>query len=223
MTVTNNGPSTARGVSVSAAIPALSLPPAVIQVVPVGPLVLLGSGLQAILGSMSKGHSQTLQAVFVPIVPAGALLIRVPPIIVSVSGVVSGTTQDPNPANNSFSVTGAMPFPAQVTQFTGGGAMPVDSVVITFSKKLQSSSVNAGTFLIWNADSGATISGSVSYDDPSASASFSMAGNGFPAGDYNVTLLGTGPSPILDLDGLALDGDADGKPGGDYHHQFGVG
>lgn len=223
MTVTNNGPSTATGVKVTATVPALSAATVVIKAVPSNPVVVVSSGLQASLGSMTSGQSQNLQCTFVPLVAAGSPFIPVRRIIVAASGAVSGRTLDPNSTNNTFSVSAAMPFPAQVMKFTGGGAMPVNQIVITFTKRLQPGSVNANTFLIANVETGAAVTGSISYDDPSRSATFAMPGNGFPAGDFNVTLVGTGSSTILDIDGLALDGDMDGKPGGNYKHQFGVG
>jgi hypothetical protein len=43
------------------------------------------------------------------------------------------------------------------------------------------------------------------------------------AGTYQITLVGSGPTPIVDADDLALDGNDDGNPGGNFISQFTVG
>jgi hypothetical protein len=115
-----------------------------------------------------------------------------------------------------------MPFPAQVKSFSGSGTAPVNQAVAIFSKKLQGPSVNANTFQIADAITGASVAGSVTYDDPSQSAKFSVSGAGFPIGNYYITLIGTGASPIVDVDGFALDGNFDSRPGGDYSNKLSV-
>jgi hypothetical protein len=37
---------------------------------------------------------------------------------------------------------------------------------------------------------------------------------------YTLTVFGTGPNRILDVDGLALDGDGNGSPGGNFTSTF---
>ena len=39
---------------------------------------------------------------------------------------------------------------------------------------------------------------------------------------YTLTVVGDGPNPILDVDGLALDGNGDGTPGGNFTSTFTV-
>jgi len=41
-----------------------------------------------------------------------------------------------------------------------------------------------------------------------------------PDGFFTLRLLGDGASPVLDTTGVALDGDKDGNPGGDFSHQY---
>ena len=107
--------------------------------------------------------------------------------------------------------------PAQVTGFSHNDFQ----AVVTFSKSLDPSTVNADTFQVLDS-AGTKISGKVNYDDASKSAKFapSTADHRFPPGRCKALLLGTGPSPILDVDGLALDGKATGTPGSDYTKVF---
>lgn len=223
MFVTNKGPSIADGVNVTATVPALALNPPAVQAAPVSPLTQVGSHLQAYLGSVLNGDSRSLQCILLP------LAFRISPVaafkfVIAVSGSVSEINFDPVPQNNAFSVSAEAPFPARVTDFTGGSTIPVNQVMATFSKKLQPSSVNKNTFLIVDAKTGSQVAaGGITYDDSALTATYSMPGSGFPAGTYAVKLLGSGPAPILDGDGFALDGNADGIPGGDFTTLFSVG
>ena len=47
-------------------------------------------------------------------------------------------------------------------------------------------------------------------------------GGALPAGSYQLTVHGEGPVALADTAGHVLDGDADGRPGGDYHMSFDV-
>lgn len=223
MNVINNGPATAIGVNVAATVPALSASTVVIRAVPVSPLILAGSTLQANLGTMTNGQSRNMQCTFIPLVSVVSSFTNVLLFVVNVSGSVSAATPDPNPSNNTFLVSASIPTPAEVTGFTGGGARPVNEVSVSFGKSIQPGSLNSNTVQIANVETGAVVGGSITYDDSSTSTTFSVPGNGFPAGGYQLTLIGTGSSPIVDVDGLPLDGDGDRKPGGNYTHQFGVG
>ena len=220
MTVTNNGPSAASSVAVAASVPALAGPSALVKPVPTSPVVIAASGLQANIGTMTKGQSQSLQCLMVPLIPAGAGLTH--PIIVAVSGTVTASSPDPISSNNSFNISAIMPFPVQVLSFTGDGKVPVKQAVAVFTKRIQAATLTANTFEIVDAVTGASAGGTVSYDDASRSAKYSVAGDGFPAGDYDVTLVGTGAAPILDVDGFVLDGNFDGRPGGDYTNKLSI-
>jgi hypothetical protein len=222
MFVTSNGPSIASGVTVTATVPALAVKPPAIQASPVSQLVLAGSQLQASLGSILNGESRSLQCFLLPFpLRFTAALLK---LVVQVSGSVSATNIDPVPQNNTFFVSADAPFPATVTDFTGGGAMPVNKIVVTFSKKLQPASVNKNTFLIINATTGALVApDQITYDDAGMKATFSVTGKGIPAGTYAARLVGSGPAPITDQDGFALDGDQNGIPGGNFTKPFGVG
>jgi hypothetical protein len=159
---------------------------------------------------------------FIPFIPAGSVIGNKPPMIIAVSGTVSSSSPDPINSNNSFNISALMPVPAQVVNFTRDSNVPLNQAVAFFSKHLQAATVTEKTFKISDAVTGASVSGSVSYDDPSKSAIFAVSGDGFPASNYLVTLVGTGAAPILDADGYVIDGDFNGRPGGDYTNKLSV-
>jgi hypothetical protein len=222
MTITNNGPSSAGSVSVVATVPALAGPAALVKAAPVSPLVISAGGLQADPGSVNKGQTLTLTCMFIPFIPAGSGIGNRPPMIIAVSGTVSSSSPDPIISTNSFNISALMPVPAQVVNFTGASNVRLNQAVAFFSKHLQAATVTEKTFKISDAVTGASVSGAVSYDDLSKSAIFAVSGDGFPVGNYLVTLVGTGPAPILDVDGYVIDGDSSGRPGGDFIKRFSI-
>lgn len=113
--------------------------------------------------------------------------------------------------------------PAGAT-FTSANTVP-PAIVATFSKNLQAQTVNASTFQVLRfvpGAAGVALAGSVTYDDGNRSAQFTPATPMTVPGIYQITLAGSGPSPILDSDNLALDGNDDGQPGGNFISQFTV-
>jgi hypothetical protein len=120
--------------------------------------------------------------------------------------------------------------PARVTSinppagavFTSATTVP-PAVVATFSKNLQANSVNTNTFQVLRFVAGApsvVLQGRVDYDDGNRSAQFTPATPFTVPGTYQVTIVGSGPSAIMDSDNLALDGNDDGQPGGNFLSQF---
>lgn len=118
-------------------------------------------------------------------------------------------------------------------QFANAGP---NSIVVTFSQPILRSTITANTFFVSETDAqtGAAlgkVAGSITLDSSSSattmSATFTPGPNsGFfiapnaDSANYTVTLVGTGATPILDFNHLALDGEKDGKPGGDYTNFF---
>lgn len=151
-------------------------------------------------------------------------------------------TPPPSPAVTTVTaVAYPNPFTGQGTlnltpgqQFSNAGP---SFLKVTFSQPVLRATVTGSTFTVTATDvqTGAAlpnVTGSISFDDnspspTSLSATFTPApGSGFfptSLGDsvrYTVTLVGTGAAPILDVNHLALDGDGNGKPGGDYANNF---
>ena len=121
----------------------------------------------------------------------------------------------------SYDISGCYPSVAQVTQFAEVG-VSVSRITVTFNKRLKAETVNTSTFLVSFQDSAGAhdVQGAVHYDDCSKLVTFIPAQGPLPPAIYNVTLVGTGSSPMLDIDGLAIDGDGDGTAGGNYTNQF---
>jgi hypothetical protein len=115
---------------------------------------------------------------------------------------------------------------------TGEGNIPRPPAFIElfFDKSLQRATVNGNTVRVVMSQEGVPAElwpGTVAYDDAARSARFTPRqrfGSG-PLGErriYTLTVFGDEPNRILDVDGLALDGDGDGSPGGNFTSTFTV-
>jgi hypothetical protein len=114
--------------------------------------------------------------------------------------------------------------PATGTVFTNNQQIP-GSILITFNKHLVSASVSQNTILVLLTQPNLPskpVQGTVTYDDGTLSATFTPAQPFTIPGTYQITVVGSGPSFITDSDNLALDGNADGTPGGNFLSQFTV-
>jgi len=120
--------------------------------------------------------------------------------------------------------------PADGHRFSAGsGGEKPQSVTITFDKDLRKETVKDDSILVHlSKDNGATstrVIGKVSYTESTRTAVFTPD-DPFPASSggwdyiYTVTAKGNGPKRIRDVDGLALDGDKNGVPGGDFKSKF---
>jgi hypothetical protein len=127
---------------------------------------------------------------------------------------------------------GADRAPARVTSvnppsgavFTNASTVP-SSVNLTFSKNLQPATVNTNTIQVLRIVPGqpsVLLQGTVVYDDGLRSATFTPAQAFTIPALYQITVVGSGPSAILDSDNLALDGNDDGQPGGNFISTFTV-
>jgi hypothetical protein len=109
----------------------------------------------------------------------------------------------PPPPPVPVTVTNVNPPNGQ--QFSSVGP---SSVVLTFSKPLQSATVTTSSVIVAGS-SGQPFPGSVTYDDPTRTATYRTTnGQGLPPGAYTVTAKGTGPALIKDTDNLVLNGGA---------------
>lgn len=114
--------------------------------------------------------------------------------------------------------------PAQDSNFVDATTVP-PSVIVTFDKHLQAQTVNTNSFQVVRVVTGkpsVILQGQVTYDDGHMSAQFLPAQALTVPGEYLVTIVGSGPNAIMDADNLALDGNADGIPGGNFISQFTV-
>lgn len=114
--------------------------------------------------------------------------------------------------------------PAAGTVFTDAATIP-PVLVVTFDKHLVASSVNTNTILVLRTTPGVPskqLQGTVTYDDGTRTAQFKPAEAFTIPGTYLVTVVGSGPNQITDSDNLALDGNDDGVPGGNFISQFTV-
>jgi hypothetical protein len=106
---------------------------------------------------------------------------------------------------------------------------PPAFIGISFDKSLQGATVNGNTVRVVRSVNGGPAElwpGTVAYDDARRSARFTPLQ---PFGTdppvlriYTLTLFGDGEDQILDVDGLPLDGDGDGSPGGNFTSTFTV-
>ncbi len=105
------------------------------------------------------------------------------------------------------------------------------SIQIVFNKELKAETVNIETIGLTMRVNGSEvpISGQVTYDSEGHSAKFVADGGRFPLiaesaglvkGEFTIWVRGTGENKIVDKDGLALDGDKDDGPGGDFYSTF---
>jgi hypothetical protein len=115
---------------------------------------------------------------------------------------------------------------------TGEGNLPRPPafIEIFFDKSLQGATVDGNTVRVGRSVNGGPVEpwppDTVAYDEATRSARFTPQqpfGTDPPAmRSYTLTLFGDGTDPILDVDGLLLDGNGDGSPGGNFTSTFTV-
>jgi len=126
-------------------------------------------------------------------------------------------------------VTGLTPTPASYVDAAPG------SVVATLSEGLDAATVTTGTFVLESSGGDGTFGdGDETVITPAAvsmtaadEATLDLTGVALTDDTYRVTLVGTGASPVTDLEGNALDGEyagafpsGDGTAGGDFAATF---
>ncbi len=178
--------------------------------------------VQKLEGSASVGAQMPLNAA--PLPQATIDVIR--------QWITEGAVDDRRTSQEPVRVTSLTPEPGSV------GPAPA-TVVATFDRELDVSTVNANTFLFEGSggdgtfgDGNETAITAAAITTPPlapASATFDLAGVTLDDDTYRVRLLGSGPSVILDLDANALDGEysgsfpsGDGVQGGDFAATFAV-
>ncbi len=127
-------------------------------------------------------------------------------------------------------VMGVDPPDGKVFRIIEGGLGDVapTSIVITFDKGLRPKTVSKNTIQVMmfpdGGQSATHVAGTLSYNASTNSAQF-IPGEPFRWGvitgfRYEVTVRGSTPNRILDVDGLALDGNRNGRPGGNFTSEF---
>jgi hypothetical protein len=114
--------------------------------------------------------------------------------------------------------------PASGTVFTNNTTIP-PVMLVTFNKHLVAASVNTNTILVLRVQPtgiSKAVQSTVTYDDGTQTATFTPADSFTIPGDYQITVVGSGPNVITDSDNLALDGNADGLAGGNFLSEFSV-
>jgi hypothetical protein len=146
--------------------------------------------------------------------------------------ITDGAIDDRAPSADPIKVSALTPVPGS------DGAAPAE-VVATFDRELDVSTVNANTFLLRGSGGDDTFVDGNELDivanaitTPGVmpmSATFDLAGVNLADDTYQVRLLGSGASVIMDLDANALDGEfggtfpsGDGAAGGDFEATFTV-
>ena len=146
--------------------------------------------------------------------------------------ITDGAIDDRVQSSNPVRVTALTPVPGS------DGAVPT-SIVATFDRELDVSTVNVNTFLLEGSGSDDTFGDgnevavtAAAITTPAASplsATFDLTGVAMPDDTYRVRLLSSGASVILDIDANALDGEfggtfpsGDGTEGGDFEATFTV-
>jgi len=147
--------------------------------------------------------------------------------------ISDGAIDDRLPAINPIRVTSLSPVPDSVLD-------PAPTQIIAvFDREPDTSTVNGNTFILEASGGDTTFGDGNEIPVAAASITVSLANSqsavfdlsGMPLADetYQVRLLGTGPSIILDLDANALDGEfagafpsGDGTEGGDFEAVFTV-
>ncbi len=173
ITVINNGPATATSVTVTDSLPATVT--YVSTTSSQGTSSHVGGGVNCALGSLSANTTATVQIVVIPTVTG---------VITSIV-TVSADQSDPNPANNTATVTTTVLAPAQL------GVSPANYDFGT----LTTGTTALATFVVTNTG-GVTLTGTAtSGGEPFAV----LSGNSFSvpgSGSANVVVSFTPPSPV---------------------------
>src|SRR5207248_919197 len=96
--------------------------------------------------------------------------------------------------------------PTNNDSFTDAGPA---SITVTFSKSVQPASVNKSSFTVQEAQASGPLDGTVVYQDATLTATFRPSAT-IGRGAYTITVRGSGSSPVVDVDNLALDGEFNG-------------
>ncbi len=132
---------------------------------------------------------------------------------------------DPNTLGGNFTSTFTVAVPPVVTASAPDPNTPSTDpnavIVLTFDQDMNASSVeNAANWSV-SGTAGPVAAGSISYDPNTLAVTFTPSG-ALPDDTYSVTLEGDPNSATFATDaaGVALDGDGNGSPGGDFTTSF---
>lgn len=119
-------------------------------------------------------------------------------------------------APNKLLVTSTVPAPAEAA------APGLNQVLVIFSHDVDASLAASGTFtLVDGNDQPVAIASAVVPAGRPTVVELTLAAP-LPAGSFQLTVRGSGAIALADSAGHVLDGDADGRPGGDYLMSFDV-
>lgn len=119
-------------------------------------------------------------------------------------------------AAKSFAVTSTMPGAGEVA------LAGTDAVTLVFDAGVDAALAQSGTIELAKIDGSVIALARIEVSALMPSVLTLRAAAALPAGDYLLTLRGAGATPLADLDGRTLDGDADGRAGGDFTIGFSV-
>ena len=142
--------------------------------------------------------------------------------------ITDGATDDRAPSSSPIRVSSLSPLPDSML-----AAAPL-SIVAMFDRELDVSTINAMTFIVEASggdttfgDGNETLITATNITTTATSATFDSSGVNLADDTYQVRLLGSGASIVMDLDANALDGEytgtfpsGDGVPGGDFEAIF---
>ncbi|MBX6313982.1 MAG: DUF11 domain-containing protein, partial [Isosphaeraceae bacterium] len=225
ITVTNAGPAPAPDVRLTGTLPA-----GVTFISATGGVTPVAGVLTFNLGTLAGGAGATVTLVVRP-TAAGS--------ITSTATVTVGVT-DPNPANNSATATTTVGSPGGDTtgptvvalQRFGFHVRPT-RLVLTFSEDLDPArAANLANYRLVAAGRDRRFGTrddlviglrSASYDPAARAVTLSPNRRLSLFQTFQLTAIGTGPRGLTDRAGNLLDGDGDGRPGGDFVARFGRG
>jgi hypothetical protein len=127
----------------------------------------------------------------------------------------------------SFTVTSAPDTtpPTVVGVYPGRGYTDAPlgaDITVTFSEPVQPSTVTTASLQLLKSGAPNPVDGAVSVSADSLTATFAPEGLLAAGFTYTIIVHGSGANVVTDMSGMALDGNSDNLPGGDFQSEFGT-
>jgi len=119
-------------------------------------------------------------------------------------------------ASKAFAVTSTIPAAGEVALADTG------SVTLVFNAGVDAALAQSGTLELARVDGPAVALASIEVSAANPTVLTLRSAVALPAGDYLLTVRGTGATALADQAARRLDGDGDGQPGGDFSIGFSV-
>lgn len=119
-------------------------------------------------------------------------------------------------ANRSFEVTSTIPAAGEVA------LAGTDRVTLVFNAGVDAALAASGTIELVRVDGPAAALASIEVSEANPAVLTLRSAGSLPAGEYLLTVRGTGATALADLAARRLDGDGDGLAGGDFSVGFDV-